>query len=102
MRTRLDLDNTLREIMGENGSVYFQPPENVRMIYPCIRYSLYDIQNGHGDNLPYLQDAAYQLILIDPNPDNEYVSKIAALPLCSMDRCYIADNLNHYVFTIYI
>lgn len=102
MTTRLDLDKTLRDIMGEKGAVYFQPPESIRMKYPCIRYSLYDIQNGHGDNFPYLQNPAYQLILIDPNPDNEYVAKIAALPYCSMDRYYAADNLNHYVFTIYI
>lgn len=102
MRTRLDLDAVLREIMGENGFVYFQPPSNVRMKYPCVRYSLYDIQNGHGDNLPYLQNPAYQLILIDPNPDNEFVGKLSALPYCNFDRSYIADNLNHYVFTIYI
>ena len=102
MRTRLDLDEVLRGIMGDTGAVYFQPPTNIRMTYPCIRYSLYDIQNGHGDNLPYLQNPAYQLILIDPNPDNEYVEKIADLPWCSLDRYYTADNLNHYVFTIYI
>ena len=102
MRTRLELDVTLREIMGDKGAVYFQPPESICMKYPCIRYSLYDIQIGHGDNLPFLQNPAYQLILIDPNPGNEYVEKIAALPMCSMDRYYVADNLNHYVFTIYL
>ena len=102
MRTRLDLDDTLREIMGDKGSVYFQSPENLKMKYPCIRYSLYDIYNFAGDNFPYMQSPAYQLILIDPNPDNVYVEKIAALPLCSMDRYYTADNLNHYVFTIYL
>ena len=48
MRTRLDLDDTLREIMGDKGSVYFQPPENLKMKYPCIRYSLmtYTILQG--------------------------------------------------------
>ena len=101
MRTRLKLDTILRDILG-TGNVYFQPNENVKMQYPCIRYSLYDIQNGHGDNLPYLQETAYQLTLIDPNPDNNYVEKIANLPRCSMDRYYTAENLNHYVFTIYI
>lgn len=102
MNTRLALDSVLRQIMGEEGKVYFQPPLSIRMTYPCIRYSLYDIQNGHGDNFPYLQNPAYQLILIDPNPDSQYIGKIAALPYCSFDRYYAADNLNHYVFTIYI
>lgn len=102
MSTRLDLDAVLREIMGDSGNVYFQPPANIRMKYPCIRYTIYDVQNGHGDNLPYLQNFAYQLILIDRNPDSKYVKKLAALPYCSFDRYYAADNLNHYVFTIYI
>lgn len=101
MRTRLDLDKTLREIIG-NGNVYFQPPENLKMNYPCIRYSLYDIQALHGDNLPYIKNPEYQLILIDPNPDNEFVGKLAELPSCSLDRVYVADNLNHYVFTVFI
>lgn len=101
MNTRLGLDATLRDILG-SSNVYFQPPENLKMRYPCIRYSLYDIQNGHADNLPYLSNNAYQLILIDPDPDNPYVNKIKDLPLCSFDRYYTADNLNHYVFTIYI
>lgn len=101
MRTRLDLDGVLREIM-QNGNVYFQPNENVRMKYPCIVYNLYDIENGHGDNIPYLQNAAYQLTLIDPNPDNKYWEKISQLPWCSIDRTFVADNLNHYVYTIYI
>lgn len=101
MNTRLGLDAILRDILG-SSNVYFQPPENLKMRYPCIRYSLYDIQNGHADNLPYLSNNAYQLILIDPDPDNPYVNKIKDLPLCSFDRYYAADNLNHYVFTIYI
>lgn len=101
MRTRLDLDRTLKEIIGE-GNVYFQPPENLKMSYPCIRYSLYDIQALHGDNLPYIKSPEYQLILIDPNPDSDFVGIISDLPGCSLDRVYTADNLNHYVFTIYI
>ena len=101
MSTRLDLDKTLRDILG-SSNVYFQPPESLKMRYPCIRYSLYDIRNGHADNFPFLSNNAYQLILIDPDPDNPYVDKIKMLKWCSFDRYYAADNLNHYVFTIYI
>lgn len=101
MRTRLDLDKVLREIIG-NGNVYFQPNENVKMRYPCIRYSLYDIYNGSGDNRPFKQHSAYQLILIDPDPDSRFIQRIAELPMCSMDRFYTADNLNHYTFIIYL
>ena len=101
MRTRIDLDNAFREILG-NGNVYFQPGENVEMRYPCIRYSVYDVMNAGADNLPYLQNPAYQVILIDPDPDNDHWKQLSSLPLCSMDRTYVSNNLYHYVFTIYI
>ena len=39
MRDRLDLHECLCKILNSNN-VYFQPPENVRMNYPAIVYSL--------------------------------------------------------------
>ena len=39
MSKRVDLGNKLKEILGSNN-VYFQPPDNLKMVYPCIRYRL--------------------------------------------------------------
>lgn len=100
MDRRLELHELLCEILGSRN-VYFQPPASVKMKYPAIRYSRYDIQNLPADNLPYKQDWAYQLIVIDPDPDSVIVDKIARLPMCTFDRSYASDNLNHDVFTIY-
>ena len=99
MRTRLELDTKLRELCP---NVYYQPPESVRMKYPAIRYSRYDVDNQHADNFAYFQSPAFQIIVIDANPDSEIVPAIAELPMCSYDRHYSADNLNHDVFTIYL
>ena len=101
IRDRIELDDILRSILGE-PNVYFQPNENVRMRYPAIRYSLYDIPPYHADNFAYKTNKAYQLILITPDPENPYVDKLKILPMCAFDRYYTSDNLNHYVFTIYI
>lgn len=100
MASRLELQTELEEILGSRN-VYFQPPESVKMKYPAIRYSLSSIENRHADNRAYKQTKAYELILIDPNPDSEYIDKLSQLPYCRFDRFYPADNLNHYVFTIY-
>lgn len=100
MASRLNLQTELEKILGSRN-VYFQPPASVQMKYPAIRYSLQNIENRHADNLSYKQAKAYELILIDPDPDSEYVDKILQLPYCRFDRFYPADNLNHYVFTIY-
>lgn len=100
MANRLDLHNKLKTILGSNN-VYFQPPESIKMRYPAIVYSLATIKKLPADDLAYLKHRAYTLILIDPNPDSEIVDQILELPMCSFDRAYAADNLNHWAFTIF-
>lgn len=100
MASRLDLQTLLEELLGSRN-VYFQPPASVSMKYPAIVYSRYDIENTHADNRVYAQKTAYQLTVIDGDPDSEIVKKVSMLPMCSFDRHYTADNLNHDVFTLY-
>ena len=71
------------------------------MQYPAIVYSRDDIENNHANNGVYMQSTAYNIIVIDPDPDSEVVQKVGKLPMCMFDRHYAADNLNHDSFTIY-
>lgn len=100
MDKRLQLQTMLEGLLGSRN-VYFQPPSSIRMNYPAIVYSRDDFWNNHADNLPYMQTVAYQVIVIDEDPDSEIVKKVAKLPLCTFDRYYVADNLNHDVFILY-
>lgn len=100
MDKRLELHERLCEILGSRN-VYFQPPEDIKMVYPAIRYSRKNFENLHANNSVYKQFRCYEVIVIDPNPDSEFVQQLALLPLCSFDRHYKADNLNHDVFTLY-
>ena len=85
----------------EGAHIYFQPPSNVQMIYPAIRYRLLRIDKTFADNVTFMKDYVYELILIDRNPDSPYVDLIADLPKCIFNRFYIAENLNHWVFILY-
>lgn len=100
MGNRLDLHNKLKTILG-SSNVYFQPPESIKMRYPAIVYSLATIKKLPADDLGYLKYRAYMLILIDSNPDSEFVDKILDIPMCSFDRAYAGDNLNHWAFTCF-
>ena len=71
------------------------------MEYPAIVYSRDDIENTSANNKPYIQSTAYNVIVIDANPDSEIVDRISKLPMCIFDRHYAADNLNHDSFTLY-
>ena len=89
------------EELLKSRNVYFQPPASIKMKYPAIRYSLKDFNIKYANNSSYLSKPCYEAILIDTNPDSEFVDKILNFPNCSFDRHYKSDNLNHFVFTIY-
>ena len=100
MKNRLELHEILCDCLGSRN-VYFQPPETIKMQYPAIVYSRDDIENEHANNGVYMQSTAYNVIVIDADPDSEVVSKVSKLPQCTFDRRYAADNLNHDSFTLY-
>ena len=102
MGHRLDLHEELCKILN-NKNVYFQPPASVRMVSPCIKYSRDPGANKHNaNNKLYIKTDQYEVIVIDRDPDSNIPDKILEhFPMCRMDRTYTADNLNHFVFTIY-
>lgn len=99
MGSRLELQNLLESILGSRN-VYYQPPESIRIKYPAIIYSRNNIDNKFADNIVYIQNHTYQIIVIDANPDSEIIDKISKLPMCRYNRHYTSDNLNHDVFII--
>lgn len=99
-KTRLDFQTFLETFKGDKN-VYFQPPPSLRMNYPAIRYKLYTISNTRADNLSYLQATGYEMTYITKNPDDPMVKSLSKLPMCTFDRFYTADNLNHFSFIIF-
>ncbi len=100
MDRRPNLQTLLETVLGSRN-VYFQPPSSVHIKYPAIIYSRANIENLHASNRVYLSNIAYQLTVVDRDPDSEIVDKVSQLPKCSFNRHYVADNLHHDVFTIY-
>ena len=100
MASRLELQTMLEKLLG-SPNVYFQPPASVLMKYDAIRYSRKTIENVHANNSVYNQHDCYEVIVIYRNPDSDLPRRISQLPRCRFDRHYVADNLNHDVFTLY-
>ena len=102
MRTWSQLQEILQEIMGPNNKVYFQPPENLKLSYPCIKYERSNALVSHADNLPYRKTKRYMVTLMCKTSDNDkYLDKLLDLPMCTFDREYKMDGIVHSVFNIY-
>ena len=71
------------------------------MEYPAIVYSRDNIISVFADNGPYKHKTRYQVTVIDRNPDSDIPMKVGMLPLCSFSRAFVANNLNHDVYTLY-
>lgn len=99
-RPRLELQSILTAILGSN-EVYFQPPPNVKMNYPCIVYSRDYQSTRFADDKPYKRNKRYLVTVIDRNIDSDIPDKVGELPLCVFDRFYADKDLNHDVFKLF-
>jgi hypothetical protein len=97
---RKELNDILKDLLGSDN-VYFQPPEDRTMQYPCIVYERDNASLKPADNFPYSVTQRYQVTLIDRDPDSDVVDKLLTLPLCAFNRHFATSGLNHDVFVIY-
>jgi hypothetical protein len=101
MRPRKELNDIFKQILG-NDHVYFQPPENVKLKYDCIIYSLDSGDIQFADNKSYHYMRRYDVLYICKNPDSELIDKIPqSFPLIRFNRFYASEGLNHYSYTLY-
>lgn len=100
-RTRADLQTYLSNYVGKKGTVYCQTPRSSMMTYPAVVCTLNDDWKLDANNKKYVGYTRYMLTIIDRDIDSELSGLISNLPYCQFDRFYTADNLNHFVYTLY-
>lgn len=98
MAPRLELHQLLESFVSH---VYFQPPTNVKLEYPCIIYKRDFADTKFADDISYDHTIRYAITVIDQDPDSEIPSKVAAMRMSLFNRFYTVDNLNHDVFNVY-
>lgn len=96
---RLELDTKLRTLCA---NVYFQPPESVKMTYPCIVYHRSTGDTQFANNIPYLRRQQYEVTIIDLDADSPIIDAFWKLfPLARFSRHFTYENLNHDSFMLY-
>lgn len=82
-------------------NVYFQPPSNIALQYPCIVYRRSSENVKWADNGRFSDYLRYEVTIIDRDPDSSIPGLLKATPLVSFDRHFASDDLNHDVFNLY-
>lgn len=103
---RSELSQTLHTLC-EN--VYFQPPDNVDLTYPCIIYTLNRVNSTYADNIAYKTRREYNILYITKNPEPIYEltgEGMIETFLHTFDHIkhtnhYTKDNLYHDAFNLF-
>lgn len=101
MDRRLELHDELKELLGTTNC-YFQPPESLKLKYPCYVYHREAPDRLRADNMLYRRVQKYGLIYITLDPDDPLINATEdRFSMCSLMRFYAADGLNHYYYDLY-
>lgn len=99
MASRLDLH---AELLTFLPNVYFQPPSNIQMTYPCIVYNKTGKFKMSANDDTYFSVQEYQLTVMDKNPDSTVADDIEKhFKNCTISQYYTVDNLNHTTLNLY-
>jgi len=101
MASRLELQKELEALLGSRN-VYFQPPETIKLNYPCIIYEKQAPNQKFADDKTYLYTNNYKVMCITKNPDDLLPEKVMKyFSMCNYSSRYVVDNLYHDVFSLY-
>lgn len=81
--------------------VYFQPPSNTKMDYPCLVVHRDTSNDKKADNKSYIFHIRYSVTIINKDPSADIIEKLKELEMCTYDRWFASANLNHDVLTIW-
>lgn len=99
--SRMKVYNKLRDILGSDN-VYFQPPETVKMSYPCFRYTRSSGNSNYANNETYHFTPQYEVTYISRDPAPSIITDVLeGFQMASYNRHFVIDNLYHDVFIIY-
>lgn len=101
MGTTRQLQDELKTLLGSNN-VYFQPPKNLQMQYPCIVFSRGSGKQDFADNRTFKFVKRYTMTHIGYDADPEIIDRIVHhFQMCTYDQHFVKDNLQHDTFSIY-
>lgn len=99
--TRLEFHKKLASLLGSKF-VYFQPPANYRIHYPCFIYHQAPFDITAADNHGYIVTDHYIVTHISKDPETIVPKEFARWPMVTHSESYVTDNLYHEVFSIYV
>lgn len=98
-KTRLTLHQELIDLLG-SPDVYYNPPETIKMNFPCIVYSLDYYDQIHANNKKYIDWTTYKVIVVSKKPDHPAIRKLLDKEMTRFSTQYTRDGYYHDVIIL--
>lgn len=92
-----------QELVTTSGTnrVYFQPPENIKLQYPCVIYTRSSVRPRHANDQVYTTHDLFTVTYISKDPDDQAPDRmLSGIRGARFDRSYASNNLHHTVLII--
>lgn len=99
---RMMLHNKLLTLSNVK-KVYYQPPMNVKLQYPCVIYQFDNYETTNAANDDYLRFPSYTVTVIDYDVESSIHEELLDMRgdfTIRFDRFFIADGLCHWAFSV--
>lgn len=97
--SRKDLHMDLLEVCD---NVYFQPPNNLKIKYPCIVYNKRIVDTKYANDDVYSIKQRYEVIAMSNDPDNTLAEQILkSIQYCTISSTFVVDNVYHTTLRLY-
>ena len=91
------------------SNVYFEPPKNLQLIYPCVIFKRGADSHRSCDNRIYKLDNAYDITYVSYEPDDQMANVILVgdltheppFKMIRKIRHYVAEGLHHDQYKLY-
>ena len=103
IQTQRDILHSKLETVPGIKAVYFQPPSTKKLEYPCIIYQFEGYEERYGNNKEYLAWPKYSVTVVDYDVESMlpvYMKAIRGNYIVNLNRFFVSDNLNHWVFNL--
>lgn len=99
MESRLKLQDELKQFLP---NVYFQPPSDIRLVFPCITYSKTSKDTKKANNDTYKSAQEYQITVIELDPDSDLADRIVAyFQYATFGSYFVVDRLHQTTIKLY-
>lgn len=100
MADRKDFHKKLEQAFG--CKCYFQPPETLKLTYPCVVYAFERFDTRRANNLNYIINERYKISFLHKDADNGTVKQVMRkFEKIAHVQHYITNGVYNDVYFIY-